>query len=232
MLWPGEEDARAKATTVEGLAHEGRSVALALERMVSGDLRGMFDGPTTAGLDLGGALTVVDLSELFKSDALGIVIVCAAAWLQAKLARGDGRQRIVVVDEAWAVLSRLGVARWLRESFKLSRSYGVQNIAVVHRLSDLSAAGDRESEATAFAEGLLDDTQTRVLFNQSPGQVRTATELLGLSDVEADLLPALGKGEALWRVGDRSFLVRHSVAPDEWPLVDTDAAMVGTESGL
>src|SRR5690606_31111156 len=123
------------------------------------------------------------------------------------------RQRLVVVDEAWAVLSRLGVARWLRESFKLSRSYGVQNIAVVHRLSDLSAAGDRGSEATAIAEGLLDDTQTRVLFNQSPGQVQIARELLGLSEVEAELLPALRKGEALWRVGERVFLVRHAVAP-------------------
>ncbi|MDP8969637.1 MAG: ATP-binding protein, partial [Actinomycetota bacterium] len=227
MLWPHKDDARATATTVKGLAEEGRGVALALQRMVTGDLRGMFDAPTTPGVALEGPLAVVDLSELFRSDALGIVMVCATAWLQVTLARADGRKRIVVVDEAWAVLSRVGVARWLRESFKLSRSYGVQNIAVVHRLSDLSAVGRHGSETTAIAEGLLDDAQTRVLFNQPPGQVAVATDLIGLSDVEAQLLPALGKGEALWKVGERSFLVRHAVGAQEWALIDTDAAMVG-----
>jgi len=48
------------------------------------------------------------------------------------------RNRIVVVDEAWRVLSNLACAEWLQDSFKHSCSYGVQNIVVMHRLSDLA----------------------------------------------------------------------------------------------
>ena len=227
LLWPQARDAEEIATSRERLAGDGRQVGLALRRMVTGDLRGMFDGPTTPGVSLDGPVTVLDLSALFDSDALGILMACATAWLQAALARRDGRHRIVVVDEAWAILSSPGIARWLRQSFKLSRSYGVQNVAVVHRLSDLSATGARGSHTVALAEGLLEDTETRVVLNQPHGQLERATTLLGLSDVEAAELPHLPRGRALWKVGSRSFLVDHLVSAAERALIDTDAAMAG-----
>jgi hypothetical protein len=40
-------------------------------------------------------------------------------------------------------------------------------------------------------------------------------------------VPQLRRGVALWKVGRRSFLVRHVVAGRERWLVDTDAAMAG-----
>ena len=61
------------------------------------------------------------------------------------------------LDEAWAVLSHLATARWLQATFKLSRAYGVANVAVVHRLSDLKAAGQDGSQEQRLAEGLLAD---------------------------------------------------------------------------
>jgi len=51
---------------------------------------------------------------LYESDALGILMVCAASWLKRAVELDDGVKRILVVDEAWAVLARLEVARWLR----------------------------------------------------------------------------------------------------------------------
>ena len=77
----------------------------------------------------------------------------------------------VVVDEAWAILSNLGVARWLQASWKLSRAFGVANMAVLHRLSDLHAVGASDSEQVSLAEGLLADSETRVVYAQSPGEV-------------------------------------------------------------
>ncbi len=47
----------------------------------------MFDGPTTTGLDLSSPLVVLDLSALYSSAALGVLMACATAWLQAALAR-------------------------------------------------------------------------------------------------------------------------------------------------
>lgn len=225
LLRPTAESAAAVHTDVATLAADGRQVALELRRLVEGDLAGMFDGATSVGMDLGGPLVVLDLSALYSSPALGVLMTCATAWLQAVLGAPDGVKRVVVVDEAWAILHNLGIARWMQAGFKLSRALGVANVAVVHRLSDLRAVGAAGSEQQRLAEGLLSDSETRVIFAQPPSEVDGAAELFGLTSTEADLLPQLPRGVALWKVGARSFLVEHRVGRHERALIDTDFAM-------
>jgi type IV secretory pathway VirB4 component len=225
LLVPDAEAARAVHTDRATLAADGRQVALELRRLVRGDLAGMFDGPTTEGIDLTSHLVVIDLSALYASPALGLLMTCATAWLQAALQDDDNVRRLVVVDEAWAILSNLAIARWLQAGFKLARAFGAANVAVVHRLSDLRAVGAEGSEQQRLAEGLLADSETRVIFGQPPSEVESATDLLGLTSTEADLLPRLPRGVALWKVGPRAFLVEHRLGRQEAALVDTDRRM-------
>jgi hypothetical protein len=98
---------------------------------------------------------------------------------------------------------------------------------VLHRVSDLRSVGASDSEQVALAEGLLADSETRVVYAQSPGELAEASELLSLSATEAELLPQLRRGVGLWKVGQRSFLVQHRLSPLERAIVDTDAAMSG-----
>ena len=70
-------------TSRSELLEDGHDVALELRRLVHGDLCGMFDGPTTEGLDLSSPLVILDLSALYSSSALGVLMACATAWLQA-----------------------------------------------------------------------------------------------------------------------------------------------------
>ncbi len=225
LLDPGADAASALRTTRTDLLEEGRDVALELRRLVHGDLRGMFDGPTTEGLRLDGPLVVLDLAAVYHSPALGVLMACAAAWLQHAVSSGRHRRILLVVDEAWAILGNLGVARWLQTSWKLSRALGVANIAVLHRLSDLATVGAAGSEQVGLAEGLLADSETRVVYAQSPGEVARTGELLGLTATEAELVTELRRGTALWKVGRRSFLVEHRLAAGERWLADTDEAM-------
>jgi hypothetical protein len=240
LLRPEARAAREVGTDVAGLAADGRNVALELRRLVAGDLRGMFDGPTSPGIRLDAPLVVLDLSAVYHSAALGILMTCAAAWLQAGLgvvagsgaAHGSGTTTatdgvVVVVDEAWAILANLSVARWLQSSWKLSRARGVSNVAVLHRLSDLDTTGAVGSEQVGLAQGLLADSETRVVYAQAPGEVERAGALLGLSSTEAEIVPHLRRGVALWKVGARSFLVQHRLSPHEMDIIDTDANMDG-----
>jgi hypothetical protein len=242
LLAPSATSADVVRSSVDALAADGRDVALDLRRLVAGDLQGMFDGPTSSGISLSGPLVVLDLSAVYHSSALGVIMTCAAAWLQAAVAGlvpagddGDATHNgragvVVVVDEAWAILANLGVARWLQSSWKLSRAWGVSNIAVLHRLSDLTTAGSSGSEQVGLAQGLLADSETRVVYAQAPGEVERAGEMLGLSATEAEIIPRLHRGVALWKVGGRSFVVQHRLSPQEAALVDTDARMAGTGS--
>lgn len=235
LLHPHEEMTAELVMGVADFSEKTRQVALALQRLCHGDLRGMFDGATTPGLDLDAPLVVLDLSAVQDSAALGILMTCAAAWLQgvvmerkraAEAGEDGGAKVIVVVDEAWRITADLGVAEWLQRSFKLSRSYGVQNIIALHRLSDLGAAGAAGSREARIAEGLIADADTKVVLAQPPDQIEGLRNLLGLSATEAELVPTLRRGEALWIVGRRSFLVQHRLSSIEQELVDTDARML------
>jgi hypothetical protein len=225
LLAPGIDASQALRTTRAVLLEDGRDVALELRRLVHGDLCGMFDGPTTGGLRLDGPLVVLDLSAVYHSPALGVLMACAAAWLQSAVRSRHRHRIIVVVDEAWAILSNLGVARWLQTSWKMSRANGVANMAVLHRLSDLHSVGTEGSQQVSLAEGLLADSETRVVYAQSPGEVGRTGSLLGLTDTETELVTQLRRGMALWKVGGRSFLVEHRLASGEHWLTDTDQAM-------
>ena len=231
LLRPSDAAAASLATDRGRLAAATREAALALLRLCEDDLAGMFDGPTSGRIDFAAPLVAFDLSAVRDEDALGVLRICAAAFVQRSLRQQPGVRRIVVLDEAWRLLSNLATARWLQDSYKLARSHGVQNVAIVHRLSDLTAAGAAGSEQVELAVGLLKDTQTQVVFQQPPGELARIRELLGLNEVEAQVVASLPTGTALWRVNRQTFLVRHELTEEEEWIVDTDARMAASQMG-
>ena len=66
---------------------------------------------------------------------------------------------------AGCLLANLAAAEWLVDSFKHSRSYGVQNIVVTHRISDLQATGDDGSRVSRLTQGLISDAETKAWTN-------------------------------------------------------------------
>ncbi len=224
MLRPGAEAARLAGSTVGTLTEDGRFVGLELRRLVLGDLAGMFDGRDTPGSAAGQEALVVDLSDVYHAEALPALMVCAAAWLQSMTAHASART-LFVVDEAWAVLSDLAVARYLRSSWKLARARGLANVAVCHRASDLANVGNEGSEAARLAEGLMADSETVICYAQPASELVNLAVLLGCSQSEIDYLPSLRRGVALWRVGGRRYLVEHLLSREELAFVDTDDRM-------
>jgi type IV secretory pathway VirB4 component len=231
---PSEEMALRLRTTAAQLAIDARRAALALQDLCEGPLRGMFDGPTTPGLDLQAKLLVLDLHAVRDSPAVGILMACATAWMSALLARmaeRPGRERLVnVADESWKIVQHTGLGEWFQSNFKLARQFGVMNVVVLHKLADLQAVGDAGSRAARIAEGLIADASTRVVYHQDESQIDVTRQLLGLSHSEAQLISLLSAGQALWRVGSRSFVVQHHRSRFEAKLTNTDTGMRVSES--
>jgi type IV secretory pathway VirB4 component len=216
-------------TSTERLAAEVRRAALAVQDLCEGPLRGMFDGPTTPGLDLDARLVVVDLHAVRDSPAVGILMACATAWMAARLAEmadRPGRERLInVADESWKIVQHTGLGEWFQSNFKLARQFGVMNVVVLHKLADLQAVGDAGSRAARIAEGLIADASTRVVYHQDESQSEVTRSLLGLSENEARLISMLSAGQALWQVGGRSFVVQHYRSRMEARLTNTDTGM-------
>jgi type IV secretory pathway VirB4 component len=236
LLNPPVDLARALSTTEMALATEVRPVALELRRLLDGDLAGLLDAPTTHRLDPNGPGLVLDLSSVFTTPALAAVMVCAGAWLSRTLttppSTGRTRQRLLLLDEAWAVLHLPATTTWLQALSKLARAHGVQLITVVHRASDLAAQADSGTATQARARGLLADAETRVLYTQSAGERTLLTELLELTDVETDLLTQLPPHRALWQIGTHRAVVHHQLSQlERAQLIDTDQHMRPAQAG-
>ena len=203
-------------------------VRFALGKLLDRTLCGMFDGPTTVRVDWdNGPGVVLDLSAVFEDrEALPLVMMAATSWLQSAMTALRGERRgLLVDDEVWALLENEWTVKHLQARLKLCRHWGICNILVCHKLSDLKAQAADGTAAAKVAAGLLADTGTRVFFQQAPDQVDDAQALLGLSDVEAKLLPDLARGRALWRVGERAAIVQHVLSRAEMRFCDTDHAM-------
>jgi len=216
----------ADGATIPQLVVDGREVGHALRRLVSGDLAGLFDGESTVTFDPSLPMVSLDLSGISGSDQLiAMVMACASAWMEAALSDPDGGPRWVIYDEAWRLLRQPALLARMQSQWKLSRGLGIANLMIIHRLSDLEAVGDSDSEARALALGLLADCSTKIIYQQESSEAPHTAHVLGLSAAERGELPELAGGEGLWRVGQRAFVVRHLVTDGELQLFDTNFRM-------
>jgi hypothetical protein len=213
-------------SSVAQLVTDGRDAGHALARLVHGDLAGLFDGPSTVRFDPSLPMVSLDLSRISGSNQLvGLVMSCASAWMEAALADPSAGQRYVIYDEAWRLIAQPSLLARMQSQWKLSRALGIANLMVIHRLSDLDAVGDANSEARNLALGLLADCSTKIIYAQEASEAQKTGGVLGLSSTEITQLPELDMGEGLWRIGERSFMVRHLCTPGELALFDTNARM-------
>lgn len=210
------------------LADDGRLVGHALRRLVAGDLAGLFDGPSTVRFDPTLPMISLDLSRVAENATLtSVLMTCASAWMESALQDPAGGQRWVIYDEAWRLMSHPALLRRMDAQWRMARHYGIANMLIFHKLTDLDNVGDQGSALRALASSLLANAETRIVYRQESDQLSATTAALGLTGTEQSLIPTLGTGQGLWRIKHRSFVVQHQMHPDEQVLFDTTARMIG-----
>jgi len=189
-----------RSTDTDGrLAEDGRLVGYALRRLVAGDLAGLFDGPSTVRFDPTLPMVSLDLSRVTENATLiSVLMTCASAWMESALLDPAGGQRWVVYDEAWRLMSHPALLRRMDAHWRLARHYGIANMLIFHKLSDLDNVGG--SAMRALASSLLANAETRIVYRQESDQLGSTATALGLTGTEQSLLPTLGTGQGLWRI--------------------------------
>ena len=219
------------------LAEDGRLVGHALRRLVSGDLAGLFDGPSTVTFDPTLPMITLDLSRVVENSTLiSVLMTCSSAWMESALLDPNGGQRWVVYDEAWRLMSHPALLKRMDAHWRLARHYGIANLLIFHKLTDLDNVGDQGSAMRSLANSLLANAESRIIYRQESDQIGSTAKTLGLTGTEQKLLPSLGTGQGLWRIKERSFVVQHQLHPDELRAFDTTQRMTGnprrhTDSG-
>ncbi|GHF19186.1 ATP-binding protein [Streptomyces morookaense] len=222
---PEAESAESMNVDIDDVRAWGLDVALVLDRLIDGDLRGMFDGPTTVGIDLDAPLIVFDLSRIDRNSiAMPILMAIVGVWLEHTWIRPDRRKRIFLVEEAWHIINSPFVAQLFQRLLKFGRRLGLSFVAVVHHLSDVV-----DGAAAKEAAAILKMASTRTIYAQKADEARATGRVLGLPRWAVEIIPTLTPGIAVWDVNGNVQVVKHLVTDAERPLVYTDRAM--TEEG-
>lgn len=211
---------------VARLTDELRDVYLTLRRLTEGSLAGLVDDDrqdNQLGHDEPGI--VIDLSRVQASDAsIGLVMACSQAAMELTAAHQTVR-RFIPYDEAWRLMRFPALIARINSGQRLSRKTGAATVLISHRVTDFELGG---KEARSYANDLLGDCSTRVVYRQRADAIDATARLLDLTDTQAELLPQLGRGAGLWRVRESTYVIDHFIPQpsSEWDLIDSDAAMV------
>lgn len=207
----------------------------ALRRFVDGDLSGLFEDESTVAFDEDAPMVVVDTSELF---ALGDLVaqltqVCTTAWVQAVISDRDARRtRYVIREEGWRDMSSLAALQMYQQWLKLSRHYGISNIVILHKMGDLDAVGDADSQERSLAYSVVGDIENKFIFRtnqQGAGDLRAR---LDLPAVHVDMARQLRQGQFIGYVGQFAYLVDAFATSTQWEyeLFTTDDALLGPKA--
>lgn len=199
------------------LREDGADVAHGLRRLVLGDLSGVFEGESTVKFDADSPFVVMDTSGFMGASAtlLSVATTCVAAWLEAAVMDPAAGKRIVIYDEGWRMLRDEQMLLRMSEQWKLARQYGLCNLLIMHRITDLDMVGNAGSATRALAQGLLTDAEIRIVYRQEEDVLPATKEALGLTDAELREVRQLAQGVGLWKIGKRPFIVRNYLTEDE-----------------
>lgn len=245
---PQELQRKLGATGTE-YARLTRSVIAGLENLCDGPLKGLFDGPTTTGIDLHAPAVSVDISALLSRGndvvSAGMIATWAYTYSAIDSARGVGlidRPLVLPMDEMWRALrSGPGLVDAMDGISRLNRLYNDVTLFITHSLLDAESLPTEEDRVKA--RGLMDRCDTWVIGASTEEELKRVTGKRALTEQERAMIVSWasatstgldgteqvhpGRGKYLIKIGTRPGIAAATeLTPDEVALYRTDKVTV------
>ncbi|MFF7183436.1 hypothetical protein [Streptomyces sp. NPDC008121] len=208
------EDGRWPAAT---LAAWGVGAAIALSRYTDGSLSGLFDGQDASLPPTDLPILSFDFTGLDRnSPAIPSLMAAVSCWAEhVWLPQSTAVHRHLVLEEAWQILLSPATASLIQRQLKNSRKAALSLDVVMHTLSDL---GDGK------AQDLARLCEIAHVGRLGPEEAAAVGALLGLPQWAIDTIPALGPGQAVWKVGPGYVdIIQTTLTDEEAALTDTSS---------
>ena len=228
-----------------------RDLVHTLDLLLTGSLAGVFDGPTSAPIDLDAPGVSVDISA---TAAAGDTLVAAAmlstwsygfgavdaATLLADHGLAQPRRHLLVMDELWRALRGApGLVEHADALTRLNRARGIASLMITHSLADLEALPTPADRAKA--RGFIDRSAIVVLGGLPRRELDAVSTVVPLTPRERTLVASWsaaeswqpgvahpGRGRYLIKTGARpGLVVSLDLTPAERDLYDTDTRVRG-----
>lgn len=209
---------------VERLHEAGVSMRWVFDELLD-HFGAIFDGETSAGVQLGGKVTSFDISQLPDTGpVIPMVMGLSNLWLLGRVRRDKGMRTNVVVEEAGHILGG-PLAVQQRSNIKLSRGLGISNIYCLHKETDVPPGSP--------GMAVIEEAQTVHIFRQTrPEAAQWCVSTFGLNPESAEDITTLKDGHHLLKgAGSAPEYEVQNVRSDwEKTMTNTDAAMADTQA--
>lgn len=97
-----------------------------------------FEGDSNISLG-DNRLTVIEMEELSKEKELqAVVLLMVIRYIQKAVEKRDrGERKLIIIDEAWDLLSDEYAARFIEKNYRIFRKYGASAVSITQSVNDL-----------------------------------------------------------------------------------------------
>ncbi|MFG3179828.1 hypothetical protein ACGFZC_32860 [[Kitasatospora] papulosa] len=199
------------------LTEWGEGAAIALSRYTEGSLRGLFDGQDASLPPTDLPILSFDFTGLDRnSPAIPSLMAAVTCWMEhVWLPQSTAVHRHLVIEEAWQIFLSPRTSELIQRLTKNSRKASLSLDVVMHTLSDLGEGR---------AQDLARLCEIAHVGRLGPEEAEVVGALLGLPSWAVTMLPTLGPGQAVWKVGPGYVDIIETVLTEE------EAALTDTSS--
>jgi type IV secretory pathway VirB4 component len=189
---------------------ESKNLAARVERYVKGSLAGVFNQRTTVNLDNPFTVfSVRNLEDVLRPIAYYIIL--DFIWTKIKM---NLKKRLLVVDEAWYLMTHPDSAYFMYSIAKRARKYFLGLTTISQDVSDFL-----NSE---HGQVIVTNAAIKVLLKQSPSSIDKLSEVFHLSEGEKRLLLSVGVGEGLFFAGNNHVAMKVVASKKEDSIITTN----------
>jgi len=185
-----------------------------LEKYTGGSLAKVFDEQTNIELD--NRLVVFDTKDLPESIRQ-IMHLVIAQFVQNQV-KSNPCKRLLVIDEAWALLEHEESARFVASLVRRARKYYLGVSIISQQANDFLG--------NVYGRAIASQSALRILMRQDTTTIKGVASEFRLSEYEQKFLLTCERGEALIVADQHHVAVKVMASEEEHPLITTDPAEV------
>ncbi|MEK7614947.1 MAG: DUF87 domain-containing protein [Patescibacteria group bacterium] len=181
-----------------------------LEKYTDGTFAGLLNSPTTVAMN--NQLVVFSVRDLEDElRPVGIYTIVNYIW---NVTRSERKKRILVIDEAWWLMTNEDSAKFIFALVKRARKYYLGVTTITQDVNDFLRS--------PYGQAIVTNSAMQVLLKQSPSAVDLVQKTFNLTDGEKYLLLESGVGEGIFFAGQKHAAIKVVASYTEDQLVTTN----------
>jgi conjugal transfer ATP-binding protein TraC len=190
------------------------NIALKLRKYTEGTFSGLFNAPTNVNMD--NALVVFSVRDL--EDELRPMAIYSLVNYIWNIVRSTRKKRILVIDEAWWLMTHEDSAKFIYALVKRCRKYFLGVTTITQDVNDFLRS--------QYGQAIVTNSSMQLLLKQSPSAVDTIQKTFLLTEGEKYLLLESAIGEGIFFAGLKHAAIKIVASYTEDQLITSDPAQL------